>query len=410
MALRQRFAALAGRVLRAINFPNWGIPQPGQPDFYQYARAGVAESTARKVAVGSAIRLITNVISTMPMAARRGTEAGTQPMSPQPLLLRDPDATGRGFRDWAAQMAWALAARGNCVGHITARDPRYGTPTTIVPIHPDMITPVVDRVTGALAWRLENGKELAADEVWHVRLFPVPGQVWGLSPIEQHAATIGLALSAERFGRDYFDAGGHPTALLKSKDPLTDPQATQVKAKFMAATASRQPVLLPDGIEYEQIQVTPEESQFLDTQKYTSADCARIFGPGMAEMLGYDTASAMTYQNVADRDLHLLKYTIDTYLVALEDALTACLPGGQYGKFNRNSMLRMNPLARAQQYMIMSTIGATYPNEVRAFEDQPPVEWGDVPYPLTSLKETETIGPGGKVLDPTANKVGGSGA
>jgi HK97 family phage portal protein len=406
MALRQRFAALVGRMLRGINFPNWGIPQPGQPDLYQYARTNGADSNARKVAIGSAIRLITNIISTMPIAARRGAAAGTQPMDPQPLLLRDPDATGRGMRVWKAQMAWALAARGNCVGHITAQDPRYGTPATIVPIHPDKIRPEVDRKNGVITWRLDNGSTLTADEVWHVPLFPVPGQVWGLSPIEEHAATIGLALSAERFGHDYFDAGGHPTALLKSKDQLNDDQAKKVKQKFMNSTWSRQPVLLPDGIEYEAIQVTPEESQFLDTQKYTSAECARIFGPGMAEMLGYDTAGAMTYQNVTDRDLHLLKYTIDTYLVALEDALTACLPGGQYAKFNRNSMLRMNPLARAQVYQLMTTVGAYTPNTILALEDMPPVEWGDKPYPITKLTETEQIG--AKPV-PTGNP-GGSGA
>jgi len=394
MALRQRFAALAVRILRGFNFPNWGIPLPGQPDLYQYATSGSrSDSATRKIAIGAAVRLITNTVSAMPLDAYRGTAAGTKPMQPQPLLLVDPDATGRGMRDWVAQMAWALAARGNCVGHITDRDPTTGKPSTIVPIHPDTIKPNVDRVTGVLTWRQTNGKELSAAEVWHVRLFPIPGQVWGQSPIEQHAATIGLSLAAEKFGHDYFDAGGHPTALLKSKDALNDDQAKTVKQKFMASTQSRQPVLLPDGIEYEQIQVTPEESQFLDTQKYTSAECARIFGPGMAEMLGYDTASAMTYQNIADRDLHLLKYTINTYLIALEEALSAVLPRGQYVKFKRNSMLQMNPLARAQMYQLLTIVGAITPNEVRAYEDEAPVEWGDKPYPITKLTETEQVGP-----------------
>ena len=361
------------------------------------------DQAARKVAVGSAVRLISNTISAMPVDAMRAREGISQPVPVQPMLLRDPEGAGRGFRDWAAQMAWALATRGNCFGHIVARDPNSGYPTTIVPIHPNTITPHVDKTSGVLTWQVKDGtRPLDADEVMHVRLFPVPGEVLGLSPIAQHAATIGLSVSAEQFGAKYFDAGGHPTALLTSPDPLSDTQAAAVKRKFLAATESREPVLMPDGIKYEQIQVTPEESQFLDTQKYTAAECARIFGPGMAEMLGYDTASAMTYQNVADRDLHLLKYTINTYLVALEDALSACLPNGQKAQFNRNSMLRMNPMDRARQYALMTQVGAFTPNTILQLEDMPPVAWGDKPYPLTSLKETETIGPDGAPVAPAS--------
>lgn len=363
------------------------------------------DEAARKIAVGSSIRMISNVISAMPVDAKRGTGGQTVTL-PSPVLLTDPDATGRGFRDWAAQLAWALAARGNCFGHIVARDPLSGYPTTIVPIHPDTIKPKM--TDGVLTWQIKAGKALSASEVMHIRLFPVSGQVLGLSPIAEHAATIGLSVSAERFGSAFFDSGGHPTGMLSSEDPLTEEQAKLVKKKFLAGADSREPMLMPSGIKYQAIQVKPEESQFLETQKYTSADCARIFGPGMAEMLGYDTASAMTYQNVADRDLHLLKYTIDTYLVALEMQLTQYLPRGQYVKFNRNSMLRMNPLARAQVNQIMTTIGATFPNEVRDHDDLAPVAWGDQPYPLTSLKETEQLGPDGKVIDPTAAPAGGT--
>lgn len=371
----------------------------------RYAQDGAnpsADQAARKVAVGSAQRLITNTISAMPIDAVRTRNGFSQPVPVQPVLLRDPEGAGRGFRDWAAQMAWALARRGNCFGHIVAWDPNTGYPTTIIPIHPDTIDPDVD-ADGVLTWKIKGQKKpLPADDVMHVRLFPVPGEVLGLSPIKEHAATIGLSMSAERFGARYFDSGGHPTALLTSPDPLSDTQAAAVKRKFLAATESREPVLMPDGIKYEQIQITPEESQFLDTQKYTAAECARIFGPGMAEMLGYDTASAMTYQNVADRDLHLLKYTINTYLVALEDALSAYLPNGQRAQFNRNSMLRMNPVARAQQYELMTRVGAFTPNTILQLEDMPPVEWGDRPFPLFRLTETEQIGPDGNPVAPAS--------
>jgi len=58
------------------------------------------------------------------------------------------------------------------------------------------------------------------------------------------------------------------------------------------------PVVLGQGWKFQAIQVNPEESQFLETQKYTAAECARIYGPGVAEILGYETGGSMTYANV----------------------------------------------------------------------------------------------------------------
>jgi hypothetical protein len=55
--------------------------------------------------------------------------------------------------------------------------------------------------------------------------------------------------------------------------------------------------------------VPEEESQFLATQGYTEAQCARIFGPGFAEVLGYESGGSMTYANVESRASHLLVYS-----------------------------------------------------------------------------------------------------
>ncbi|WIM97832.1 phage portal protein [Actinoplanes oblitus] len=335
------------------------------------------ESAARKVAVGATIRLITNTGRTMPAHAYRG-EGGQTRQLDTPAILRDPDGTGRGLGDWVAQALWSLAARGNLMVHVLTLD-SYGRPETVEVLNPDLVAPEVDG-DGKLWWRPANGPRIPGDRVDHTRLFPVPGVVLGLSPIEEHAATIGVGIAAEKFGGDFYDAGGHPTALLKSPAPLTQPQADSVKSKFRIAASSREPVLLPDGITYEQIQVKPNESQFLDAQGYSSAECARIFGPGFAETLGYETGGTYTYANAVDADVKLLKYSLDPYLAPIEQVLTRLLPRGQYVKLNRDSLLRMNPLDRHRVYEIRSRIGMDTPNDQLALEDRPPVPWGDKPY------------------------------
>jgi HK97 family phage portal protein len=357
-----------------------------------YGARVAPETAARKVAVGSSIRLVSNTARTMPAHAFTGDGATTRQL-PDPPLLINPDGTDRGIADLIAQAAWSVAARGNLMVQILTRT-SHGLPDTVQVLNPDLLRPELD-TDGSLWWRVlanpyqhTSSVRLPSRDVIHRRMYPIPGFVLGLSPIEQHAATIGMGISAEKFGADFFDSGGHPTALLKSVAPMTEPQAKTVKQKFRIAASSREPVLLPDGITYEQIQVNPEESQFLEAQGYSSAECCRIFGPGFAEALGYETGGTMTYANVVDSDLKLLKYSLNPFLVPIEEVLTACLPKGQYVKLNRESLLQMNPLDRFKLYEIAARIGLQTPNDQLALEDKPPVAWGDKPYfvPATTLQ------------------------
>lgn len=372
------------------------------------------ESAQRKVAVGSSIRLMVNSVSSMTFAPYR-TDSNGFPVAagnPSPFF-RDPEGRRRGAADWYRQVVNSLAARGNAFGHIVEWDPSGRYATAVVPIHPDRIQPCDPQgriLSGTVPpdwkWKIEGGAVLDRDEVMHLRLWPVAGQILGLSPIEAHAATVGLAISAEKFGAEFFDNGGQPTAVIKSRDPIaSEDQAKKIKRKIMTSLRLREPVLLPDGLDYQQISIKPEESQFLDSQKLSNAECARIFGPGVAEILGYDTAGAMTYQNVADRDLHLLKYAVSAYVQVIQEWLTINVtPNGQTVYADpTGSILAMNPLARAQRFGLLTTAGAITPNEIRQVERiGGPVEWGDKPYPLTQLKETETLGADGQPIDPTA--------
>lgn len=348
-----------------------------------------ADSAQRKVAVGSAVRLFTFAARSIPVYAYRGHGPGIEPMPNQPRLLLDPDGSGRGFGDWFAQAIWSALTRGNTVGQTIARD-NFGNPSQVRILHPDMAQPREDREHG-VNWHV-GGKTIPTADIMHVRPFPVPGVVLGMTPIQQHAATIGLAVSSEKFGIDFFDSGGHPTGILQSDQDLKKESGEAAKQRFLAATANREPVFLPGGIKYQQIQISPSESMFLDAQKYTAAECARIYGPGTPELLGYETGGSMQYQNVVDRDLHWLKYSFDPYLFMFEQLLSSYLPKPQMVRFDRSTLLRMNILDRYKAYQIAAEIGLQPPNEQRAAEGWGPVEWGDKPFPQTRHTVTERIG------------------
>lgn len=342
-----------------------------------------AESSLQKVAIYAAVRLLREVATTLPLDIYTPDGNGSARPITMPSWLKDPSGEGYGLEDWLGQVVYSDAMRGNVVAKIASRDTRTGQPRQLVLQHPDSTQVWRDPETGRPRWYI-NGSETDPTDVWHRRSFPVPGAVWGLSPIGAHALTISQGLAAAQFGAQWFQDGAHPSAILQNKanETINQDQAATVKARFLAAVkGTREPVVLGSGWEYQPIQIAPGESQFLEVQRYTASECARIFGPGMPEMLGYETGNAMTYSNVEQRSLHLLTYTIDPWLVRLERILTELLPETWYAKFNRGALLRTDLLTRFKAHEIAIRNDFETVNEVRELEDRQPVEWGYGPRP-----------------------------
>ncbi|MFI0825718.1 phage portal protein [Streptomyces roseolus] len=366
------------REKRAV-FTEPPIPRPGSTaSTFASVNLAAAESSLQKVAIWAAVNLIASLTATLPVDVYEGTGAAQREV-PAPRVLLDPAGDGYGRIDWTYQYMLSLLLRGNSNGKVAGRD-RLGNPTQIVLYHPDQVQGWRDEKTGLPQWRVAGQTVDDASDMWHQRVYSVPGRLMGLSPVAFHAQTIGLGISALRFGSQWFADGAHPTGLLVNENALDAKQARTAKDRFMAALrGTREPVVLGQGWKYQQIQVAPEESQFLETQKYTSADCARIYGPGLPEILGYDTGGSMTYANVEQRSLDLLTYTLDPWLVRVENMWTELLPGEQYARINRGALARTDLLTRYRAHALALQNRWKVVNEVREIEDMRPVAWGDTP-------------------------------
>ncbi len=208
----------------------------------------------------------------------------------------------------------------------------------------------------------------------------------GLSPISYLQTTLGLQATATRFGLQWFRDGAHPNALLMNSESQMSPeQAQTAKDRFLAALrGTREPVVLGKGWDYKALQIAPEESQFLETQNWSSAECARIFGPGIAEVLGYESGGSLTYANVQDRGVHLLTYSVGKWLRRLERLLSQFLPRPQYVRLDRDALLETSTMQRYLAHQSALQNGWRTVNEVRADEDMTPVPWGDEPLALST--------------------------
>lgn len=363
---------------------------------YRDVNLAAAETSLQSIAVRSCVDLMCSLGSELPIDVFSGEDAERQ-TRPMPSYLKDPAGDGNGLEDWCYQVLESWALRGNLYADVLERS-STGKPTQILPYYPDDVTGSME--DGKVKWRV-NGEPVKPGRFLHRRVNPVPGRVKGLSAIEFHATTLGLSLTSGRFGLQWFRDGTHPTGMLSNTETeLDENQAHVAKTRFLAAIrGGREPLVYGKGWKFEPLSITAEESQFLKTQEFSAAECCRIFGPGFAEILGYETGGSLTYSNIESRAQHLLVFSMNKWLRRLERLLSSMLPNPQYVVINRAGLLESTTLDRYRAHELALKNRWKVVNEVREKENLPPVPWGDEPNTPTPAVEDPTGGappvPGG---------------
>ena len=330
-----------------------------------------ATSAAQSVAVRSTADLIASLASELPIDVYTDERGKRRKVKNTPGSLEDPGGDDRGREDWGYRLLWSWLLAGNAFGDIIDR--QGAVLNTVDLLNTDDITPSV--VDGKPKWFV-NGRDTPTERFAHWRVNPIAGRLLGLSPIEHHATTIGISLATSRFGRQWFADGAHPSGYLTNSEvPLDETIAAEAKQKVLEARGSSEPMVFGKGWGFTGAQVTPEESQFLETQGLSEAQCARIFGPGFAEILGYETGSKMTYANIVDRRQDLLVFSMNRWLRRYDRVLSKFVPPGQWVSLNREAMLEATTLQRYQAHT--ASLPWKRINEIRDDEDLEPIEGGD---------------------------------
>jgi HK97 family phage portal protein len=365
VAERSTITGLSPITMQGFNFAALTLPEVNET------------AATQSVAIRTSIDLICSLTSELPVHVYRGEGAERQQLT-LPRNLEDPGDTGQGLEDWIYSLVQSWLYRGNAYGRVTDRLAN-GNPARIELFHPDDVTAQVD--SGRTVWLINGTPAPDQSAILHRRANPMAGRLIGLSPIQEHATQIGSALAAARYGNQWFRDGAHPSALLTNTEATIDTAtANIVKDRWLGLfRGNREPAVLGKGWEYKPISVTAEESQFLATMRYSETQCARIFGPGVAEILGYETGHSLTYTTVVDRRSDLLAFTLNKWLRRAERLLTEMTPRPQYVRFDRDALLESATLARYEAHAKALQNRWKTVNEVRDDEDMPAVPWGDEP-------------------------------
>lgn len=343
-------------------------------------------------AVWRSVNLIAGTLGSLPLHPYRKLQSGGRAQVTSGLaakLLDSPHRDMTPFELWELVSAHALLW-GNAYLWLV-RD-ELGRLAYFEGLHPSRVRPGRTS-SGVKVYSIDGGRLDATDirmeggrlvgEMLHIPGFSVDG-VLGLSPVEMARQGIGLALAAEQYGAKLFGSGSLAAGVLETDKVLTREQADEVmtrwKQKRAGLRSAHEVIVLDQGAKFHQLTIPPDQAQFLESRSFQVSEIARMFGVP-PHMLMDTTKSTSWGTGIEQQSIGFVVYTLRPWLKRIEQRVTRVLkPEPVYARFSVEGLLRGDSKQRADFYGSMWQLGALSTNEIRALEEQEPVEGGDVHY------------------------------
>lgn len=299
------------------------------------------------------------------------------------ILHDSPNYDQSAFDFWEFMQA-CLELHGNAYAEIEKR--ADGTITALTPVRPDIVG-VRRLATGEIEYRWEiDGVRVVTTQanVLHIRGFG-GGPLGGLSPLQVCRRSFSSATATDRAASAMFANGARPSGILSTDKALTGDQRPRLEGalqeKFVGAANSGRPMVLDNGVKWEQLSISPEDAQMLESRQFSVEDICRVFEVD-PHMVGHTAGNTQIGSSIADQTLSLLKFKMRKRLKRIEGALEKQLltradrVAGVSLEFNVEGFLRADSKGRAEFYDLMKPFMTV--NQVRAIEGWAPVPGGDV--------------------------------
>lgn len=232
--------------------------------------------------------------------------------------------------------------------------------------------------------QLDSGlKTFRASECFFAYYETIDG-IHPVTPLSYAAATVHLAQQSENYGISTLDKGAVLPGYYSTEQKLSEQSFTRLQQSLRGATigdnSGRAP-LLDQGIKYNQVTMTAEDMQMLQTRRYQKEEICGIFGVP-PHLIG-DTAQAKGWSTMEQTMTEFLQLSLTPYLVRFENAIRARLipeNSWDYAKFSVSGLLRGDLTSRVNFYRTMYSVGAMSVNEIRAKEEMNSIQGGDAHY------------------------------
>lgn len=273
-----------------------------------------------------------------------------------------------------------MALRGNAFALIERND--RGEFLGFIPVSTDSVR--VDTDDDLIYWVTSAGKTfpVSPENMLHFKLFSADG-INGLSPVEFHKESMGLAKAAQDWSSRFMRKGGFTGGYVIYEQFLTKEQRGQVLDKFPKIREGDvedigKMGLLEGGPKIVPAGMSQKDSQFIESQQFQEEALAGIYGVPLYLANRAGKTSIMG-SNLEQQTSGFITFGLSPYIKAIEDELNDKLFGDTtlFVEFVVEGILRADSAGRATYYG--SALGGSGGsgwmtiNEVRRKENLPPL-------------------------------------
>jgi HK97 family phage portal protein len=338
-------------------------------------------SSLHMPAVWRSVALIAGVSAHLPLHTY---VPGTRDRAKSPLLA-DPHPEMTPLELWRLQYVHRVLW-GN--GYLQKVRNRAGVVVELWPLMPDRVR--VGKVKPDDL--LPSGKVFEVTDDWGVshamtprEVLHIPGLgydgITGCSPVRLASEGIGLAQSAEKTAARLFGKGNIMAGVLQTEQRLQPDQADALKKRWAAKMGgwrnSQEIAVLDSGASFQTVTMPYKDAQFLESREFQNTEIARMFGVPLFLLM--ETAKSTSWGTGLEQQAGAwVVFDLGpTWLAPTEQRITKeLLLGGQYAKYSVQGLLRGDSSARATFYRAMRDVGAFSADDVRGFEELPPLPVG----------------------------------
>ena len=353
-----------------------------------------AETAMRSTAVYGSVRLRAETLGMLPLLfyARR-SDGGKDRVPQHPLyrLLHTQPNAWQTATDFWEMVSGHLDLRGAFFAEIIFGP--TGAVQQLVPLHPDRVK-VVQLDSGRLTFEHTNSRTGVRRTLSQDQMFWLFAPM-GVSPLTAAREAVGLSLAAEQHGAALFRHGARPLGVLKQPPGMKIGAEAKEKlraswnATYAGAGNTGKVVILEEGLEYQALGLSNEDSQWLENRKFQVVEIARVFRVPPHMIADLERA---TFSNIEEQAIEFVVFMLGPVAHRIEQAIHRCLLSEaeqeRYAaEFLLEGLLRGNTASRFTAYASGITNGWLTRNEVRLRENLNPLDGLDEPLSPLNMRQ-----------------------
>lgn len=389
------------RELRMFGMQDFGIPPFG----LQYGNSAHVPVTAKSVAgipaFNRAVRIAAEAVASLRLKVWTGEGVKRKQVTGvwQARLFRDAlNEVQSRFGFWET-VETSLSKRGNAYIWVNSD---AGRATELYALHPDQVLPVqlMDgveyNVVVAAGFVDPVGKgfgfyQVGAETILHIRGFDNRGLV-SPSPIEVYRESLGVGVARLQHEGNSYGRGAALRGVVTLPMDLPKDRAEQWRDMWHATyegSNGQTTGILGGGATFAPISMTMADSQFIESQEFGVAECARIVGVTASLLDEGGRRSTSTPITPEHEDTRWFRYGLGPRLERIESAVcnySALFPDGSpyYPEFDTDNFIRGDRTTEAAIAATKVQTGQWTVDEARALDGLDPLPDGAGQIPVVN--------------------------